>query len=125
VFDGRDLDAAEQMVDEWQDGFEQRAAQAREMATRITGMTASARGGDGTVAVTVGQSGEVLDLRLEEDIRRQPASRTARDILATIAAARNVLAGKVTEVVAETVGADSSTGRAVLAGFPRTDSTDV
>src|SRR5690349_23989484 len=117
MFDGSDLDAAERLVDDWQTGFEQRAEQARDLAGRLAALTASARSADGLVTVTVGPDGTMTGLQLDEEVRRQPAAETARQILATQAAARADLIARATEVTVETVGADSETGKAVLASL--------
>jgi DNA-binding protein YbaB len=117
MFDPSDLDSAEQWVDDWQAGFEERATQARELAARLTELTATARSEDGLVEVTVGSSGALVGLELDEDIRRQSAARTAREILATLGAAQAAMTKAATAVTAETVGADSETGRAVIASF--------
>jgi len=119
MFEGPDLDAAERRIDDWQAGFEQRAAQARELAARLAVLTASARSDDGLVTVTVGGNGMLTGLELDEDVRRQPADETARQILATLAAAQSDLAKRATSVTAETVGADSETGQAVIASLAR------
>ncbi|MFI7541632.1 YbaB/EbfC family nucleoid-associated protein [Actinoplanes sp. NPDC049599] len=119
MFDGPDLDAAERRVDEWQAGFEQRAAEARELATRLAALSASARSADGHIRVTVGATGTLTGLELDEEIRRRPAAETARQILATLAAAQTELTARATEATAETVGADSETGKAVIASFAR------
>jgi DNA-binding protein YbaB len=117
MFDPSDLDSAEQWVDDWQAGFEERAAQARELAARLSELTATARSEDGLVEVTVGPSGALVGLELDEDIRRQSATKTAREILATLGAAQSAMTKAATDVTAETVGADSETGRAVIASF--------
>jgi DNA-binding protein YbaB len=117
VFDPSDLDSAEQWVDDWQAGFEERAAQARELAARLTELTATARSEDGLIEVTVGSSGALVGLELDEDVRRQSAAKTAREILATLGAAQAAMTKAATAVTAETVGADSETGRAVIASF--------
>jgi len=114
-----DLEAAERRIDEWQAGFERRAAQARELNARLASLRAGARSDDGLVSVTVGPTGRVVDLRLEEGIRRRPAAETAREILTTLAAAQASLTAQVTAATEETVGADSETGRAVIASFQR------
>jgi DNA-binding protein YbaB len=119
MFDGPDLEAAERRVDDWQAGFEQRAAQARELAGRLAALTASARSADGHITVTVGANGMLTGLELDEEVRRQPAADTARQILATLAAAQSDLTAQATEVTAETVGVDSETGRAVIASLSR------
>jgi DNA-binding protein YbaB len=117
MFDPSDLDSAEQWVDDWQAGFEERAAQARELAARLSELTATARSEDGLVEVTVGSSGALVGLELDEDIRRQSADKTAREILATLGAAQAAMTKAATAVTAETVGAESETGRAVIASF--------
>jgi DNA-binding protein YbaB len=119
MFDGPDLDAAERRVDDWQAGFEQRAAQARELAGRLAELTASARSEDGLVTVTVGATGDLTGLELDEEIRRQPAAETARQILRTLAAAQADLTALATTVTEETVGAVSETGKAVIASLAR------
>jgi hypothetical protein len=119
MFDGSDLGAAERMVDDWQAGFEQRAAQARDLAARLAGLTALARSDDGFITVTIGADGEMTGLELDEAVRRKPAAETARQILATLAAAQADLIAQATTVTEETVGADSETGKAVLASLTR------
>jgi hypothetical protein len=117
MFDGRDLDEAERLVDDWQAGFEERAAQARALSARLGALTATARSEDELVTVTVGASGAIADLVLEEGIRDRPAAETARAILATLRAAQASLTKAATEATAETVGADSETGKAVIASY--------
>jgi DNA-binding protein YbaB len=117
MIDPSDLDSAEQWVDDWQAGFEERAAQARELAARLSELSVTARSEDGLVEVTVGASGALVGLELEEGIRRRPAAETAQEILATLGAAQTAMTKAATEVTAETVGADSETGRAVIASF--------
>jgi YbaB/EbfC DNA-binding family len=117
MFDGRDLEDAARLVDEWQAGIEARAMQARELASRLGALTASARSDDGLVSVTVGSSGGITGLELKEGIRERPAAETARAILATVRAAQASLTAAARAVTAETVGAESETGRAVIASF--------
>jgi DNA-binding protein YbaB len=117
VFEEVSWDEAGRTIDDWQAGFERRAAQAKALADRMEGMTASARSRDRLVEVTVGRSGEVTDLWLDDETRQQSAERTAQEILATIAAAKVVLGKKVQEAVAGTIGAESEAGKAVLKGY--------
>ncbi len=117
MFDGRDLADAERLVDQWQAGIEARAAAAHALSERLAGLSASARSEDDLVEVTVGPSGVITGLELADAIRRQPAEDTARSILATVRAAQAALTAAATEITAETVGAGSTTGRAVIASF--------
>jgi hypothetical protein len=117
MFDGRDLEEAARLVDDWQAGIEARAAQARELAAKLGALTATARSDDELVSVTVGPSGAITDLKLKEEIRDRPAAGTARAILATLRAAQASLTAAATAVTAETVGTDSETGKAVIASY--------
>lgn len=104
-------------IDQWEHGFAERAAQAKLLAERTAGLSATAREADGLVEVTIGSNGQLTDLWLDEQIRAQPAATTARQILTAVRAAKSSLIRQYGEVTAETVGADSETGLAVLAGL--------
>lgn len=117
MFEGMQWDEADRTIDDWQASIKRRAAQARELAGQMESITASAHSRDRLVEVTVGRAGEVIDLRLDEEIRQQSAARTAQNIMTTITAARSALSGKVQEVVAGTIGAESEAGKAVLKGY--------
>ena len=119
MFDGRSFDDAERMVDDSQAGLEARAAGTRELSTRLAGLTATARSDDGLVEVTIGSTGELRRLELAEGIRGRPAGDTARAILATLRVAQQALTAQVAEAAAQTVGADSETGRAVVESYAR------
>jgi hypothetical protein len=122
MFDGEDFDGAERLVDDWQAGLEERAAAARELSQRLAFLSASARSDDGSVSVTVGPSGVVRALALDEAIRRQPAADTARAILSTVGAAQAALAALAKTATDETVGADSAVGEAVIASYAQSRS---
>ena len=117
MFDGDGLDAADRRIDDWQAGIEQQATQARLLSGRLAALTATARSADGLVRVTLAASGAVTAIDLDDEVRRQPAARTGRDIVATIRAAERKLADQAAEAVAETVGTDGPTGQAVLGSF--------
>jgi DNA-binding protein YbaB len=117
--DGRDLDAAEGWVDNWQSAIEERAAQAQVLSGRLAQLTASARSDDGWVEVTVGSSGAVTRLQLDERVRGQSAATTSEQILATVRAAQANLTRQAAEATAETMGADSETGLAIVDSFTR------
>ena len=117
MLDGRDFETAERMIDDWQAGIEARAARARELSARLSRLSARARSDDRLVTVTVGASGDLVGLELDERTRQRPAAETARAILKTLRAAQARLAEAVAAATAETVGADSATGRAVIASY--------
>lgn len=112
-----DLQAVRSKVDAWQASIEARAARARELSARLTGLTATARDRDGLIAVTVNRGGVVTDLRLDDRVRAVPPAQLARAILAVMAGAQALLVDRVREAATETLGADSESARAVVASF--------
>ena len=66
MIDGADLGPDLDRIDAWERGFTERAAQAKALAERTAQLSATARGGDGLIDVTVGPDGQVTDLRLDE-----------------------------------------------------------
>lgn len=47
MFGDRNLDEAARLVDDWQAGIEAQAARARQLAARLSALTAGARSADG------------------------------------------------------------------------------
>ncbi len=117
-FDPRDLDAALREVDTWQAGFEERAARANAMASRVAGLSGTARSRSGMVSVTVDGSARVTGLRLDDrELQHLSAQEIETEILQTIQAAYADLTERVRQVAAETLGEESELGRAVVASF--------
>ncbi|GAA2605560.1 YbaB/EbfC family nucleoid-associated protein [Paractinoplanes durhamensis] len=105
-----DVDAAEDWLDSWAAGVSAQAERAVALSRRVAALSASAESRDGSVRVTVGPSGQVESLELED---RELAER----ILAVMRQAQAGLARQVAAQVEDTVGADSETGRAVINSF--------
>jgi hypothetical protein len=119
------LAGAEQWLDEWTSSVADSAAQARRMADRAAKLTATATNTDGSVEVTVGSGGSITDLRLDDLVRRWPTEQISSEILSTIREAQRNLSRKMTTVVEETVGTNTATGQAILAGLrERTEGGD-
>ncbi|GAA2647956.1 YbaB/EbfC family nucleoid-associated protein [Paractinoplanes durhamensis] len=111
--------AALQRIDEWEQSLTRRAEHARKLAERAAAISATARSEDDLIEVTVGAEGQIERLHLDERTRRQPAEDTARQILETLNAAKAKMIEQFDEAVSETVGADSETGRTLVAGLRR------
>jgi DNA-binding protein YbaB len=114
---GATADGAEEWVRSWTASMSERAAAAQAMSDQVARLTVSAADEDGLVTVTVSGSGAVTGLRLDERVHRWTTDRLGDQILATMRRAQATLAGRVAEIAADTVGADSETGRAVVASF--------
>ncbi|WBB82214.1 YbaB/EbfC family nucleoid-associated protein [Micromonospora sp. WMMD882] len=116
---GRDLDDAEAWVADWSAAVSARAEQARQLAARVADLTGAATGGHGLIEVRVDSTGALIALRLDDRVTGWPAARIEHEIMATLRRAQATLTGRVTEIVASTVGVDTETGRAVLTGYER------
>jgi len=110
-------DSAEQWLENWSASASDKLAKAQQMSERVSQATVSAQSPDGSVEVTVSGSGTVSDLRLGEAVRKRPAEEIAQEILRVMRRAQAMLAAKVADIAADTVGADSAAGRAVVASF--------
>ncbi|MGC4796220.1 YbaB/EbfC family DNA-binding protein [Micromonospora saelicesensis] len=102
------LDAAERRLDEWESSLAERAERAKTLSATMRGLTGTAHNADRTVDVTVDSTGLLIDLRLDEHIRQQPAAHTARQILETTTAARADLLRKVSNATTQSLGDDAS-----------------
>lgn len=102
------LDAAERRLDEWETSLAERAERAKTLSATMRDLTGTAHNADRTVDVAVDSTGLLIDLRLDERIRQQPAAHTARQILETTTAARADLFRQVSDAVTESFGDDAS-----------------
>ncbi|MEV5206098.1 YbaB/EbfC family DNA-binding protein [Micromonospora sp. NPDC053740] len=103
------LDAAERRLDEWESSLAERAERAKTLSATMRELTGAAHNADRTVDVTVDSAGLLIDLRLDERIRQQPAAHTARQILETTTAARADLLRQVSDAATQSLGDDPST----------------
>jgi DNA-binding protein YbaB len=114
----------ERQLDNWEASLAERAERARTMAQRLAALTAKVRDRDGLVEVTLGATGTLTDLVLDERVRHQAAQTTSQRVLAAVRAAQADLAQQAAAVTAEVYGADSPTGSAILDSYRRTLTPD-
>ncbi|GAA1635629.1 YbaB/EbfC family nucleoid-associated protein [Actinoplanes couchii] len=112
-----DVDAAEEWLDSWVAQVDARAQSAVELSRQVAGASGSAEARGGAIRVTVGSSGQVESLDLDDRVRAMSGSELAREILQVIRRAQVDLSSKVIEHVRATVGEDSEAGRAVVHSF--------
>jgi len=117
MFDGGSAEDAFDRIDEWERSLSHRAEQARELARRTAGLTATARSRDGLVEVTVGAEGRVERIHLDEGIRRQSAEDTEKTLMETLRAANALLIQQFEKATADTVGIETETGRMLMLGL--------
>jgi DNA-binding protein YbaB len=114
---GLDIKAVRERLRGLQESAEQRAAATQELAERLASISATATDDARVVAVTVDSNGNVTDLQLTERIRGRQPDWLSQTIMDTIKAARANLAEQARDVVGRTVGADSTTGQAIVQRF--------
>jgi DNA-binding protein YbaB len=119
-----DVDAAEDWLESWSAGVSAQAQQAAELARRVAALTGHAESRDASIKVTVGASGQIEGLELDDSVRQLSGERLARQILSVMRSAQAHLSRQVADEVQATVGADTQAGRAVIQSygsrFPKT-----
>jgi YbaB/EbfC DNA-binding family protein len=117
MLDGRDLAEAARLIDCWRPGAAERRAQARELSSRLRHLRETARSADGSITVSVGAAGDLLDLSLGEGALDRTPAVLAAEIMATVGVARAALLDGVAGAAAATVGAESMLGQVVVRSF--------
>ncbi|MFG3339130.1 YbaB/EbfC family nucleoid-associated protein [Glycomyces sp. NPDC048151] len=100
-------------LQERQAAFQKTVAATQEMATRMRTLTATASDANGLATVTVDSSGVLLKADFSARIQRTAPEAVSRALMEALTAAKLNVAAQTQEVIADTVGADSETGRAV------------
>ena len=113
----RDVDAAEEWLDSWAAGVNAQAERAVQLGRQIAALTAAAEGADGAIKVTVGSSGQLDALDLDNRVQRLSGHELSRQIMAVMHVAQARLSEQAADQVRLTVGADTETGRAVIQSF--------
>jgi hypothetical protein len=112
-----DVDAAEQWLDTWVGQVNAQAERSVELSRRVASLTGTAQARGGAIRVTVGASGQIERLDLDDRVREVSGPQLAGEIMSVMRQAQRALTEKVALQVRETVGADSETGRAVIHSF--------
>ena len=112
-----DIDAAEEWLDSWTAQVNAQAHRSVELSRRVAALAASAQGRDGAIRVTVGSTGQVEKLELDERVHELSGPRLAEEIVSVMRRAQAALAQRVADEVRATVGEDTETGRAVIHSF--------
>jgi DNA-binding protein YbaB len=118
-FAGRSLDEADEWLRHWTAQASTRAEATQRMSDQVAGLTSTATAADGAIKATVAGSGLLVRLELDDRVQRMPGRDLAAQIMRAVAMAQADLSPKVAAVVADTIGADSETGRAVVTSFER------
>jgi len=112
-----DIGAAEDWLDSWTASVNAQAERAAQLSRRVASLTGVAESPDGIIKVTVGSSGQVEKLDLDDRVQRLRGEELSRQIMSVMRKAQASLSAQVATEVQATVGADTETGRAVIHSF--------
>jgi DNA-binding protein YbaB len=112
-----DIDAAEEWLDSWAASVNAQAERATQLTNRVAALDSSAESSDGSIKITVGATGQIEKLTLDDRVQRLAGEELARQILSVMRKAQAALSTKVAAEVEATVGSDTETGRAVIDSF--------
>jgi DNA-binding protein YbaB len=112
-----DIDAAEEWLNSWTASVNAQAERAAQLTSRVAALTANAESNDGSIKVTVGSTGQIEKLSLDDRVQRLSGEELSRQILAVMRKAQASLSTLVSAEVEATVGVDTETGRAVIGSF--------
>jgi DNA-binding protein YbaB len=106
-------DSAHERLTAWKDRIDKLAADTQAMSERLQEVRVTASDPNGLTELTVDSTGALVDLRLTDRMLRTSPDVVARTIMATLAEAKNKLADRSQEIIADTVGTESPAARAI------------
>lgn len=108
-----DPDAARDRLAAWKGRVDKLAADTKSMGEQMRQLRIVASDPERMTEVTIDSTGSLVALRLTDRIDRVTPDVVASTIMATIRAARNQLADKSQQIIAETMGTESAAARAI------------
>ncbi|MFS8098451.1 YbaB/EbfC family nucleoid-associated protein [Lentzea alba] len=109
-----DIAGSEQMLANWNQQIQERAARYQEMATRVQGMTISERSSDGAVEITVGSNGILQNLVINESASGRRMSEISGEIMKLLQRAQSRIPELLQEAMAETIGTQDETANVLF-----------
>lgn len=106
-------DDARERIEAWKGRIDKLASDTKAMSDRFQALEVTAVDPRGMARVTVDSSGSLVALRLTREIEHAEPDAVAAAIMDTIRKAKAELADRTEEIVSETVGTESSAGRAI------------
>ncbi|MEY7972586.1 YbaB/EbfC family nucleoid-associated protein [Saccharomonospora xinjiangensis] len=108
-----DPDGARERLTAWKGRIDKLAADTQTMSARLQEVRVTVADPGGLVEVTIDSTGALVDLTLTNRMESTKPDVVSRTIMETLAEARNQLADLSQEIIAETVGTESSAARAI------------
>ncbi|OLF06548.1 hypothetical protein BLA60_31790 [Actinophytocola xinjiangensis] len=108
-----DPDGARDHLASWKGRIDRMAQDTEAMSQRLRELRVTASDPNGLSQVSVDSTGALVDLRLTDRIAQVPPDEVARAIMTTLGQARNTLADRSQQIIADTVGTESPAARAI------------
>lgn len=114
-----DPDGARERLAAWKGRIDKLATDTKAMSDRLRDVRVTASDPTGLAELTVDSTGALVDLTLTDRIQRVTPAVVAETIMATLRDARNTLADRSREIIADTVGTESPAARAIADSVER------
>lgn len=111
---GSDPDEAERRIEQWAQGFAEKAQRYQAVREQTEQIRLTATGADGRVKVTVRADGSVTDVEFTEKIRSMPLQELSAQIMDTMRKAQADIAARVGEVMTEQLGDEDHQTRSMM-----------
>ncbi|MDA3648846.1 YbaB/EbfC family nucleoid-associated protein [Saccharopolyspora indica] len=108
-----DPDGARERLAAWKDRIEKLAADTKTMSDRLQEVRVTTTDPKGLVELTIDSTGALVDIKLTSKMERTAPDVVSRTIMETLAQAKNQLADRSQEIIADTVGTESAAARAI------------
>lgn len=108
-----DPDGARERLAAWKGQIEKLAADTKTMSDRIQEVRVTTTDPKGLVELTIDSTGSLVDLKLTSKTERTKPDVVSQAIMETLAQAKNQLADRSQEIIAETVGTETAAARAI------------
>ena len=108
-----DPESARNRINAWQGRIDALAADTKAMSDQMQEIRVTVTDPDQMVEVTVDSTGNLVELRMSEKIRRVSPGELADTVMATIKDAKAQVAERSTEIISSTLGTESPAARAL------------
>lgn len=109
------VDASEQMVDNWTKQIQETAARYQAMAARMQGQTVTERSKDNTIEVTIDSKGLLTNLAISEAASGKKMAEVSAQVMRLVQLAQSRIPELLQQAMAETVGTTDETAGRVIA----------
>lgn len=114
-----DPDEARARLAAWKGRIDKLAADTQTMSDRLKEVRVAASDPNGLAEVTVDSTGGLVDIRFNDRMLRSTPGAMAQAVMAALTAAKEQIADRSQEIIADTVGTESAAARAIAESVDR------